>query len=273
MNKLASPRLILIAVGLALACLFSPHPASAQTCGLGQSPPIEGLGFPRGSKVQVYIDPEIKDERRNSVVQAFNDWEAAGFSNGSNITYEFVSQPLPPNTGITVNNQAPLSGDRAHTDAYVNDTNGYTMFANIQITPGMWKPEAVLEAMVHEIGHVYGLGHCNCSTTQSVMSTPGYSDPNQVVGRPTSPTACDNQAVTYIYLPCDGAEQNACYYSGGIWNEAACSCNTQYGGGGGGGDAGGGYYGYCTPYYWVYYESWDGGKTWQIVDVSYAGCW
>lgn len=41
------------------------------------------------------------------------------------------------------------------------------------------------------------------------------------------------------------------------------------GGGGGGGDGGG----YCTPYYWVYYESYDGGRTWHVVDVSYAGCW
>ena len=47
----------------------------------------------------------------------------------------------------------------------------------------------------------------------------------------------------------------------------------------GGGDGGGGgydpyYYDYpCTPYYWVYMESWDGGRTWDIVDVSYAGCW
>ncbi len=124
MNKLTSSRLILIAAGLALVCLFSHHTASAQTCPLGQSTPIEGLGFPPGYKVQVYIDPAITGDRRNSVVQAFNNWEAASFSNGSNITYEFVSQPLPPNTGISVYNQAPTSGDRAHTDAYVNDTSG-----------------------------------------------------------------------------------------------------------------------------------------------------
>ncbi len=43
----------------------------------------------------------------------------------------------------------------------------------------------------------------------------------------------------------------------------------QFGEGGGGG--GGGYY--CTPYYWVYYQSWDEGLTWEIVDISYAGCW
>lgn len=39
----------------------------------------------------------------------------------------------------------------------------------------------------------------------------------------------------------------------------------QYGGGGDGG--------YCTHYYWVYYESYDGGNTWHVVDISYAGCW
>lgn len=29
----------------------------------------------------------------------------------------------------------------------------------------------------------------------------------------------------------------------------------------------------CTPYYWVEYWSWDGGQTWEIHDIWYAGCW
>jgi hypothetical protein len=29
----------------------------------------------------------------------------------------------------------------------------------------------------------------------------------------------------------------------------------------------------CTPYYWVYYESLDGGYTWEVIDIQYAGCW
>lgn len=41
----------------------------------------------------------------------------------------------------------------------------------------------------------------------------------------------------------------------------------QFGSGGGGGGTG------CTPYYWVYYESWDGGLTWEVVAIEYAGCW
>jgi hypothetical protein len=41
----------------------------------------------------------------------------------------------------------------------------------------------------------------------------------------------------------------------------------QFGGGGGGGGIP------CTQYYWVYYESLDGGITWEVVGIEYAGCW
>ena len=35
-----------------------------------------------------------------------------------------------------------------------------------------------------------------------------------------------------------------------------------------------GYDGYCTPYFWVWYVSYDGGATWQETGESeYAGCW
>ncbi|MDQ1637145.1 MAG: hypothetical protein QOF62_484 [Pyrinomonadaceae bacterium] len=54
------------------------------------------------------------------------------------------------------------------------------------------------------------------------------------------------------------------------------TCFPPVGGGGGGGEGGGGgggYY-YCTEYWWVWYESWDGGQTWEATgQVEYAGCW
>jgi hypothetical protein len=31
--------------------------------------------------------------------------------------------------------------------------------------------------------------------------------------------------------------------------------------------------GSCTNWYWVYYISWDGGLTWQVTEVEWAGCW
>lgn len=58
----------------------------------------------------------------------------------------------------------------------------------------------------------------------------------------------------------------------------SCSwlCVSQVPSGGGGGDPiypenpGGSN---CTPYFWVWYISYDNGETWQIADISYAGCW
>jgi RHS repeat-associated protein len=48
-------------------------------------------------------------------------------------------------------------------------------------------------------------------------------------------------------------------------------------GGGGPTDTGGGNPGGggppCTPYYWVFFVSYDGGETWELTDISYAGCW
>jgi hypothetical protein len=60
-----------------------------------------------------------------------------------------------------------------------------------------------------------------------------------------------------------------------------CCPTVASGGGGGGlspkdtgvGDGGGDDPSSCTPYYWYYYESWDDGETWEVVDISYAGCW
>ena len=89
--------------------------------------------------------------------------------------------------------------------------------------------------------------------------------------------AFDSDGDHYCY-PYDCDDYNANVYPGAPLNYNTeggedRDCNgvddlqQQFGGGGGGGGT------YCTPYYWVYYESWDGGLTWEVVDISYAGCW
>jgi Dual-action HEIGH metallo-peptidase len=82
------------------------------------------------------------------------------------------------------------------------------------------------------------------------------------------PTDCDDyNANVYPGAPLDynteGGEDRDC--------NGVDDLIQQFGNPGGGGDPGGN--APCTPYYWVYYESWDGGLTWEIVDISYAGCW
>jgi len=101
----------------------------------------------------------------------------------------------------------------------------------------------------------------------------GATDYNQVLGRPTSPSPCDNQALQQTdYPPCNPPVNT---YNCQIWDPNTCTCSQYVGGGGGGGgyegdntyDAG------CTNYYWVWFVSYDGGKTWEATgEVDYAGC-
>ena len=144
----------------------------------------------------MWIDPAITGLRRSSVESAFNNWTANSGANGSGVTYHFVGGTEPPDgQGYKVKNQTPPSGDRAETFTYPDGTVSPTTGAVTDLSPSMTNPAAVLEAMSHEIGHPAGFGHCNvCDPSESVMATKvGYDDDNDVIGRATSPTPCDNQ--------------------------------------------------------------------------------
>src|SRR5207249_821691 len=79
-----------------------------------------------------------------------------------------------------------------------------------------------------------------------------------------------------------------------VWVEGLCDCfnidgpcsenprptpsptstvTTQPGGSGGSSGAPTKQYDACTEYWWFYYESYDGGASWQYVTSWYAGCW
>ncbi|MBV9925686.1 MAG: hypothetical protein JOZ96_11765 [Acidobacteria bacterium] len=268
----------------------------SQTTAFGQCPEnggatVQGNGWEKGTTVRVFIDPAITGDARTATEQAFRNWNAASnsFANNSHVTYEFTT--TRPTSGVGnylivspgSNLIDPESGSqvRAQTTYITDPNNGYTSYGGIRLDPSMTNYDAVLETMVHEIGHPMGLGHCTGSgcTPQSSVMTPVVVNPptpanfNRAYGRSTIPTDCDNNRLQTVNYPaCSPPIDSSCDF----WDPNLCTCRGYSGGGGsgGGGDAGGGFDGgYCTPYYWVYMESWDGGKTWNIVDVSYAGCW
>jgi hypothetical protein len=254
----------------------------AQEC--TNSPTANKSGWARGQTVYVYIDPSITGDRRQAVVDAFNGWTASGNVNNSYITYQIDSTPPPAGTGYTVLNQTPRDGSRELTDTWSDDSGtDLTLYATTYLSPGITDPRAVFEAMSHAIGHPAGFADCEtCNPSDSVMATKiKYTNDNDVIGRATSPTACDNSALAVNYPPCDLAQEQACDNSGDFWDPKTCTCKPHdlSGGGGGGGGGYDYYYGgddyyYCTPYYWVWYESYDDGETWEPTgEVQYAGCW
>jgi hypothetical protein len=280
---------LLYALTFVFTLTFISQSVAFGQCATNGSPNIQGAGWQKGTTVKYFIDPAITDANaRDAVTQAFENWNNASSSNNSGVTYELTT--TRPTSGVGnyliinygSNLTDPETGSQVRAQAtYNTDTNtGYTTRGAIRMDPSMTNYDAVLEAMVHEIGHPMGLGHCTgsgCTAGGSVMTPVVHNPPtaenfNRAYGRSTTPTGCDNQTLMQSnYPPCFPPVNTTC----NSWDSNLCTCRDYpYGGsGGGGGDMGGGGGYYCTPYYWVYYESWDGGRTWDIVDVSYAGCW
>ena len=161
--------------------------------------PLNFPGWPQGTTVDVYIDPTLPQAA--AVRTAFNNWSAKNVANGTGVTYNFVNNPLPEHTGYTVLNQHPTEDVREHTDTF--PSTGTTVWAVTKLSPSMTNPDAVLEAMSHAIGHPAGFGDCeDCAPSDSVMATQvKYDHDNDVIGRATSPTPCDNEQLFLFNHP------------------------------------------------------------------------
>lgn len=184
-----------------LACFGQSVNVAAQgppLSGCVHVPPTNKPGWPQGTTVDVWIDPAITGNRLTEVQHAFNNWTQNSGANGSGVTYRFVGGAEPPDgQGFKVMNQTPPgpNPDRATTFTYPYSGVSSTSGAVTDLSPGITNPAAVLEAMSHEIGHPAGFGHCeDCDPSESVMATKiHYTNDNDVIGRATSPTPCDDQ--------------------------------------------------------------------------------
>jgi hypothetical protein len=195
--KNTPPRLRWYSVSAAvwLICLY-PLTAKAQTCTTENTPPITKAGWPQGATVQVYIDPAITGNLLDVTQQAFLNWNAAnGSGNNSGVKYEFITSPPAPGTfSFTVSLGTVSGGGRAKTDTSAN-SQLQSLKATTVIDSRVTDPLAFFEVIAHEIGHPAGFGECeSCAPGDSVMAPgPPAGEYNTVVGRPTSPTPCDNQ--------------------------------------------------------------------------------
>jgi hypothetical protein len=223
---------------------------AAQTCSASCTAAIERGGWARGTTVNVFIDTSnMSPDAQQAVTDAFTTWQAANQANGSNVSFQFTTTRPTSGTGtwvivkVDTNIIDPSTGlhVRAATTSE-NDTNtGTELRAGIRFDDVMTDYDAVLETMVHEIGHTFGFGHCDCcGITESVMAAVPYNgnDPNTynvAYGRVTSPTNCDNSKLHGLNYPDCGADTAFwCFVGGGNWNGISCTCNL----GGVGGDGG-----------------------------------
>lgn len=231
------------------------HISQKSTVVEGQCPQIDNQ-YDQTANTTVYYDlTRVGDSTiRNQVDLAFQKWTAANQTNNSHIT--FSSSPPPAGaTKITVVIGSSVGNSGASIEPYGNGGALISIYQNARRSDGklIYDPDlpasyatAFLKATLHEIGHFMGLDDVPSNIQQkgkSVMNGAWGSNDGQN-NCPTDVTICDTNAVNSNPL-----------YSG-----------SSGGGGGGSGPP-------CTPWYYVWMQSYDGGQTWEEVGRWYAGCW
>jgi hypothetical protein len=274
---LFNPLLILLCLIAGYSQTPTPTPCVPACETNKNTPPAARKGWEPGSTVYYYIDPSITNPDTIRAIQdAFTNWTNSSAENGSYVTYQ--PSLIPPSTigngtlnsieikavdNIPLRNELgqaiPGQSARAEVTDIVTDVQGYTTSATIEIDKILTNYNAALESFSHEVGHPAGFSDCNlCDAGTSIMSLVPYDSANKATfntayGRTTTPTCCDKEKLRKII-----ANPNNYLSGGGGGGQEPPSPNPVY---------------YCTPYYWVYYLSWDEGQSWEVVDVQYAGCW
>ncbi len=190
--------------------------------------------------VTVNINSYFSQDQKNAIMAAFNNWQHSS-NNTTGVTFSFTSNSTPISGSNTyqVNYQTPSIGNAQGETFQFQTSDGSRLDRAVtNIDPRVTDLTAMTQAMAHEIGHTMGITDCDtCCNGVSVM-TGSSGDYNDTTSGRVDPG------------PCDVATANQ-------------TLGTPVSSGGGGGSGGGSYGGgYCTPYYLVWYESWDGGETW-----------
>lgn len=186
-------------MGRAVVCLVgllvSAAPGQAQTC-QGSAPPVNKPGFRDHQTVAVSVAPSpggaaFPDEMRACVWRAFQAWNAANAATALDVVF------VPGPAGVVVryddrDGMLPQRAAAAWQEVGRGD-DGALEQAELWLSPDrrlIDSCEAVTKVVLHELGHMHGLGDAYEQRGPTVMNHP--SEKNDRSGRmPLAPTACD----------------------------------------------------------------------------------
>lgn len=191
---------------LAVEAVGAQTKPSVEPCKPGRQAP--GTGFwrwPANARVRVFVRSADFDATQISyLLTALNNWTSASEQTESGVRFEYQGNTLlEENTCencLTIARGPVFDKGRHHASelrAYSAKSDLIITYASIVVDPVLTNPRALLNAMLHELGHNLGLVDCyTCKRNSTVMNQ------FEIVNVPNNldrPTSCDIAQVRQAY--------------------------------------------------------------------------
>ncbi len=156
------------------------------------------------ARVQVYVrSTDFDSEQLSYLLTALQKWNRASEQTGSGVKFEFkgnTAQQRSCENCLTILRDRVFDKTKRHAtelSAYSARDNRIITWASIIVDPVLTNPKALLNAMVHELGHNLGLLDCyTCKRKSTVMN---QFDALNVSNDMEAPTSCDVAQVRQAY--------------------------------------------------------------------------
>lgn len=179
--------------------------ASLAPCRIGhQAPAIGFWTWAPNARVQVYVrSADFDPEQLPYLLTALRNWNSASEETGSGVKFEYQGNTVQQRSCencLTILRDRVFDKTMRHATelkAYSARDNQIITNATIVVDPVLTNPRALLNALVHELGHNLGLLDCyTCKRKSTVMNQfEAVNVPNDM----EKPTSCDIAQVKEAY--------------------------------------------------------------------------
>lgn len=179
---------------------------STAPCRPGQQAPATGFWkWAADTRVTVYIrEADFEPTQLFHLLTALNNWNSVSEQTESGVKFDYQGNTIrEENTCencLTISRGLVFDKAKRHATelrAYSARSNQIITYASIVIDPILSNPKALLNAMLHELGHNLGLVDCyGCKRNSTVMN---QFERANVTDDLVKPTACDIAQVRESY--------------------------------------------------------------------------
>jgi hypothetical protein len=203
MKKIVAAKLLLLLFAATIQ-VAAKSPVVGE-CEVGTKAPAYGFWTwaPNASVSVFIVTADFKPGEMSYLLEPIKNWNAVSEATGSGVKFIYLgatAMPLSCENCLTIMRGSVFDKAKRHATelrAYSAHRDQIMTYATIVIDPVLTNPRALTNAVVHELGHNFGLLDCyTCKQKSTVMNRFKIVNvPNEM----EAPTACDIAQVRAAY--------------------------------------------------------------------------